>query len=237
MDHVTIEEENVVERYLMGQLAAAEAARFEEHYLDCVECLDRLDLSKRLHQGLKDVATEEGIQLSRIAFLAWFLRRGRALQLTLAGILLAAAILPWLMLARMSGVQELLTEEMTLALAPQVRTDTYTLSLERSGTGEEPSTWITLRSAAEWVDLALELPPVGNPIGYEVRLHKAAEEQPLWQSGPLANDASGRLTFSVHSSWLEAGDYVVELETLNQGEESPSVMQFTFRVRHENGSQ
>lgn len=236
MDHVTIEEQNFVERYLLRQLAAAEATRFEQHYLDCPQCLEQLELSKRLCQGLKEVAAEEGAQLVRTAFLAWLLRRRRPLKAMLTLALLTVAILPWVLLApevsRLSGEHERLQGELAQALAPQAGTPTYSLSPERSGPAAEPSTRITLRKTPEWVVLALQLPPFQSPADYRVRL-RVAEGEPLWQSGPLAPDASGRVTLSVHSSWLGAADYVVELDALTPGGESQPVARFAFGVRRD----
>lgn len=240
MDHVTIEDDNLVERYLLGRLAAAEAARFEDHYLDCPECLEKLELSRRLRDGLREVTAEDGARLAGTALLAWLLRRGRRLRTGLAVALLGAVILPWTLLAprvsRLAGESERLAGELALALSPQVRTPVYSLSPERSAPGEEPSTRITLRPTPEWVVLALQLPPSpspppGGPIdGYRVRLF-AAEGEPLWQGGPFVPDASGRVTLSVHSSWLEAADHTVELDGVTAEGEAGPVARFAFRVR------
>lgn len=94
MDHQTIDETHVVERYLLGQLSPQEAETFEDHYVDCAECLDRLELSRRLRQGLLQVATEEAVQaavVQRLGLLARLARLGRSRQLGLA--LAAAAVL------------------------------------------------------------------------------------------------------------------------------------------------
>jgi hypothetical protein len=92
MDHQTIDETHVVERYLLGQLSPQEAETFEDHYLDCPECLERLELSKRLRQGLLQVATEEAVRTAavhRLGLLAALARLGRSRQL---GLVLAAAV-------------------------------------------------------------------------------------------------------------------------------------------------
>ena len=243
MDHVRIEDDNLIERYLLGQLAAAEVARFEDHYLDCPECLEKLEFSRRLRDGLKEVAAEDGAQLARTAVLAWLLRRGRAFQAGMVVALLTLAVLPLAFLApqmaRLSGESERLAGELARALSPQARTPVYSLSPERSGLREEPSTRITLRSAPEWVVLALQLPPFQSPFqsptstgakGFRVRLF-GAEAEPLWQSGPLEADASGRVTLSVHSTWLEAADYHLELDALAEEGETGPVARFAFRVR------
>jgi hypothetical protein len=235
MDHLTIEEHNVVERYLMRKLDGAEIALFEEHYLDCQECLEKLELSKRLYQGLQEIAAQEVPKtLAQTTILAWILKRGRPFQGVLILGLLTVVVLPWALLApelgRMRGEQERLSGELVQALAPQTQTPIFSLSPERSASDEEPSTRVTVGSTPEWVVLALQLPPYQTSALYRVRLLEA-EGTSLWQSGPLQPNASGQIMLSVHSSWLEAKDYHLRLNTLTaEGEELP-VTRFSFRVR------
>lgn len=59
MDHKYINEFDLVERYLMGKLAAQETAEFEEHFVDCLRCVDRLKTTKALMDGLRIVASEQ----------------------------------------------------------------------------------------------------------------------------------------------------------------------------------
>jgi hypothetical protein len=58
MDHKYIDEFDLVERYLMGRLAAEETAQFEEHFVDCLQCVDRLKTTKALIEGLRLVASD-----------------------------------------------------------------------------------------------------------------------------------------------------------------------------------
>ena len=242
MDHLTIKEKNVVERYLMRQLTPADAELFEEHYLDCPDCLEKLELSKQLHRGLRDVAAEDGTTLVRSAVLAWFARRGQMLRTGLAIAVLALAILPWMFLApevsRLSDEHARLEGELAQALSPQVRTPVYTLGPERSGSGAEPSTRITLGPNPEWVVLALQLPPSQGsaPSGasYRARLREV-EGEILWESGGIEPSASGRVTLSVHSSWLEALSYAVELDASasDAGGDFLPVAHFAFGVRRD----
>jgi hypothetical protein len=58
MDHKYIDELDIVDRYLMGKLPVAESARFEEHFVDCLECTDRLETTKAFVEGLRLVASE-----------------------------------------------------------------------------------------------------------------------------------------------------------------------------------
>jgi hypothetical protein len=59
MDHHYIEGHNIPDRYLQGKLSSAERTRFEEHFVDCAECLDRLEMTEDLRDALRAVAAEE----------------------------------------------------------------------------------------------------------------------------------------------------------------------------------
>ena len=71
MNHAEIEELEITDRYLRGKLPPEDAARFEEHYLYCRECLDRLELAESMarRQGKKP--------LKQRARDAWKILRGR----------------------------------------------------------------------------------------------------------------------------------------------------------------
>lgn len=58
MDHKYIDELDIVDRYLMGRLPVDESARFEEHFVDCLECTDRLETTKAFVEGLRLVVSE-----------------------------------------------------------------------------------------------------------------------------------------------------------------------------------
>ena len=57
MDHKYIDQFDLVERYLTGKLAAEESTEFEEHFVDCSQCLDRLETTKAFVEGLRVVAS------------------------------------------------------------------------------------------------------------------------------------------------------------------------------------
>jgi hypothetical protein len=58
MDHQYIEEHHIADRYLMRQLSAEERARFEEHFVDCAECLDRVALAEIFRESLERSAAD-----------------------------------------------------------------------------------------------------------------------------------------------------------------------------------
>src|SRR5262245_64967773 len=92
----------------MGKLSAEEAERFEEHYLSCPECLDRLELAESMQRGFKRAAGEDAARLAaarQLAVVAWLSRLPRSRQMAvLAMALIIVALLPagfvWRELAR-----------------------------------------------------------------------------------------------------------------------------------------
>jgi len=112
MEHSYIEDHHIADRYLSGKLSIEERARFEEHFVDCPECLDRLQTIDHFSAGLRTVAAEEATRLranlsmeqagvlARIALLA---RRRQGPLLAVAILLIAlpmALLIPGWMSAR-----------------------------------------------------------------------------------------------------------------------------------------
>jgi hypothetical protein len=118
MEHPYIDERQIAERYLLGQLGEDEAQRFEEHYLHCAECLERLEAAEGLQRGLRQVAEEEvaRVVVARAGVLAALSRFLGSRQAPLAvTLLLVVALLPaGLLLWRVSRLEQ------TLASRPAV---------------------------------------------------------------------------------------------------------------------
>jgi hypothetical protein len=89
MDHQSIDAGNIAEHYVTGRLPPEEAARFEEHYLDCPSCCVRVEAAERLQRGLRRLAEEAAVRAPRDS------RSSRSPRLALAAAaLLAVALLP-----------------------------------------------------------------------------------------------------------------------------------------------
>jgi len=102
MDHKYISDLDVVERYLLGRLAAEEIADFEDHFVDCTDCLEQLQTTKSFIEGLRIVATTQVIETHQPrsrSFASWFrsisFRRSFALvaSLLILGLLFASFVL------------------------------------------------------------------------------------------------------------------------------------------------
>ena len=81
MDHAYVEEHEIIRRYLADRLAEDERNRFEAHYVDCDQCLERLEVEEGFREGVREVAAEEVARtVERGLFLRLLVSRsGRAL--------------------------------------------------------------------------------------------------------------------------------------------------------------
>jgi len=116
MNHAEIEDLQIADRYLMGKLPPEEAVRFEEHYLYCQECLDRLEVAESIERGFKRAAGQDAARFAasrQIALLAWLARLGRSPRMAaLAMAVLVVAVLPGLL-----GLREIRERDQALAEA------------------------------------------------------------------------------------------------------------------------
>jgi len=103
MDHSYIEENQIADLYLLGKLSNAEQIAFEEHFVDCADCLDRLETIQELRAGLQDVSAEEAAlkQAATRAGLGWYLtvlalvaRRSRWRRAGLLAVIIIITVLP-----------------------------------------------------------------------------------------------------------------------------------------------
>lgn len=65
MEHEEINRLNLIDRYLMGKLLAEENVSFEEHFVNCPQCIAELQTTKNFMQDLRLVAAEQAFQMIR----------------------------------------------------------------------------------------------------------------------------------------------------------------------------
>ncbi len=53
MDHIHIQANEIASLYVMSKLSAQERIAFEEHFVDCQECLDQIELIEGLCSALR----------------------------------------------------------------------------------------------------------------------------------------------------------------------------------------
>jgi hypothetical protein len=221
VDHTYIEDNHVVQRYLLGKLSPGEEERFEQHYLECDECLDQLRLAESLHRGLKAVAVQEmtGRAIGAAATLSWWRRLGRWGRVSFVALILAAAAGP---------LVSLLPHAPQLT-GPVTETQLVFLSPTRSGDpASGPVTRITRTAESKYIVISLDL-MYPEHDRHRVSLIKG-DEGSLWQSGPVEPDEMGTLVVTVPAGFLQAGDYSFEVTAIPDDGEEIAVASFPFRI-------
>lgn len=205
MDHPNIEDQNVVDRYLAGELSADDEARFEEHLFACADCLEQVEAGEDLRLGMREVAAQDTARAAQVTqaaglgFLAWLGRRRGLWAAGLTSLGLVAGLLVAALFQGAPGPTE--------TGAPSADLAFVSLGVVR---GAEPVT-VSLDPARPWVLLSVELPP-GVADSYAVSLiDDEGDGGILWRDDAVAPDPYDALTVVVPSSFLAPGRYRVRV--------------------------
>ncbi len=91
MDHTYIEERGLIDLYHRGQIPVEEEVEFEEHFVACADCQEKLAQARGFQRGLKVVVAEDAARaVTQASLAAWLRRRWRY-----AALLLLVAVLPF----------------------------------------------------------------------------------------------------------------------------------------------
>jgi len=212
MDHSLIERTDVIDRYVRGTMPPAERSEFEEHYLDCQECLEQLELARSLREGIKVCAAQasQGVAAQpRSRSFGWF---GWRLATSAAMALLLISAIPSVVLYRsLESTRTELDQETRkadqLVNAPLLPPGVYTLSPTR---GAQATRTIRIPHSPRWILLALEL-DTSQYHDYRAVLRDGTG-QTAWSSDELKADGPDAIGVALPSRILHPGDYMLVLE-------------------------
>lgn len=207
MDHATIEETGIIDRYILGQLPPEEREAFEDHFLDCQECLERLELTRRMRDGVARVALEEAAKASAVrlgaaavlARLARSRRAGLLITAVLVAVLTPAGLL-WRHAARLDrdlaetrhALEETRRTAPPSGLERELAESRRTLEAERERSAEELET-----ERRERRRLTEELAAARQPQANTTIVPLSPE-----RSGPDQGEPTTRITLSPSPQWI-----------------------------------
>ncbi|HTG32352.1 MAG TPA: hypothetical protein VLB76_05430 [Thermoanaerobaculia bacterium] len=241
MDHQSIDAGNIAEHYVTGRLPPEEAARFEEHYLDCLSCCARVEAAERLQRGLRRLAGEAAVRAPGAS------RSFRPRLALAAAALLAVALLPaWFELQEVQRLRSDLAQTRVekgstdrlaalqgelqqtrrdlaaeaakrealareMAADRQPQTDLPILSLTPVR-GGAPARSLELPAKPGWIALWVEPGDTDFPF-YRATLSNE-KGTVVFQVSRLALNDLGALLVTVHSTSLAPGKYRLDLDGL-----------------------
>lgn len=227
LDHRTIDADSLVERYVTGRLPEAEADRFEEHLLECAECIERVEAAERLQAGLVRVAMEDAVAAGAAAgILAVVARAMRRRPLGWA----AAAAAAFVVVAASGAWQWWRAEQMEGWRAPAAGMPVTLLTPLR---GSEQPFPVELPSEGRWVGLWVE------PGGDELPAYRAVLRDPggeeAWRGEALGLNDLGALLIQLPADLLAPGEWELVVEGFAPGGGPVPVASFPLAVRPPGG--
>lgn len=256
MDHREIEERDIALLYMKGQLSADELRLFEEHFVDCSECLDRIEVLQGLRSGLRQVAAEDASKQRAPASAGWagWLARWQVWQQATAlacAILLLVVMPAWLLLAKMGTLRRELSqakqtatewrdrygeERQTIAgLRQQLQGEQlapvaiFPLVTSRSTDLSSPVNRITISRSAAFIVLSLEREYEPEFQSYRITLKDPAGTS-SWQASNLVPSSPAALSVALPSSLVHEGNYFLTLEGLKPDGHYVVAAHYPFQV-------
>ncbi len=134
-------------------------------------------------------------------------------------------------LAEARADHQQLAEDLARARQPQSNIAIFELQQQRSSILGEPAYLVRLSAVPEWIVLSLQLEEPQR-ARYRVSLLRH-DGSLLWQGDELMPSHLDTLVLSLHSSILEAGDYLAQVAGLSSADEAAPIATFSFRVIRE----
>lgn len=251
MDHAYVEEHGLVDLYHRGQLPPEVESGFEEHFVGCAECQEKLEMARGFQRGLKTVVAEE---VTKTGLLAWLVRRR---WLALAALVLAA-VLPiagYLAGSRDSGpvsteaswrqlyererrsaedLRQRLEESERQRVAkveptpappsPLVNTPVFLLTAVR---GEDEVPAVDVKSG--WFSLAVDAGDDPRFESYRVTVTDSRGSRVFRGSG-LQPNALEALVLTFPSGFFKPGEHRLALEGIQPDGEAIALSGYSFRI-------
>lgn len=222
MDHAHIDNEQLIDRYLLGHLPEEQAEQFEEHYFGCPACQEQLETAKLMQRSVKRLAADDAAAVVVTSPSVWHRlgRLGTAPRLALAAVLLLAVLgplalqLPPFGRGLDSGIE---ANPLLLELSPT-----------RGDGADPPSARIRPSAASRSLVLSLLLDQK-EFARYAVTLH-GPQNHEVWRGEDLVPNAYDALSLTIPLHLLSVGDYSLEVEGLSSGRTPMPEMRFRFRV-------
>ncbi len=204
MQHSQIEEQNLIDRYMRGTMPAAERAEFEDHFVDCAECQEQIEIARSLRQAVRESIAEtaggwsagEPAHERRRPGSGW---RWVAIA-ACAGLLMALGTSTGLLLQRERARSELASARLSSELAPVV----FGLSLSRDAA--EPRD-ITLPSDSRWMVFLAEIDTTRYSRYRASVTGRQGEE--IWSQDGIRPNSPDSISVAIPSGALHPGTYTL----------------------------
>lgn len=228
MNHQEAENTKATERYLLREMTDQERMAFEDHYLDCAQCLEAVTFGADFLDSGHELAEEKGVQ--QLAAAPWYDRMFSALRPMLKpapAIALTAAVALAAFSAyqqkRITNQQNLIadlkapSQEFRYVISGAQRRGSNAIVLSRN---ERLSLLINFVPKHEFTSYRAEITGPGLPTGYSVPVAVTEQDYSVMVSLPAAV--------------LAGGEYQVNFLGRVEGGEETKLVSNSFEVKLKN---
>ncbi len=231
MDRRYIEDNQIIDRYLMNKLSDEEMETFEQFFLEDPELVQDIEFRKRFIRGLRK-ADRTGLLKSgddeSSSIWQWLpvMRPSfTAVAAVSAAAFLMVAVLQYSQISQLQSVNEEQMNQIGRLMAPQVNTLLVPLGRVRGAMiAADPVMRIHLSPGVEQVVLTLDMEPLDFD-NYHVSLDREGAGQ-FWSS----DSDSAPPAVVLPAGLLVPGDYYLQIYGARSGDELARVAQFSFTV-------
>lgn len=220
-EELLIDEEELIDQYVTGELSAVERQQFESHFLITAERQKNLRFGKLLQKYVNSHVEEPPIPNQSFSFLHTPVRRLASLGL-LAAIFGAAGII---------FIRGFVNRREAASVVQQTTSRVITVTLQPGSPGTHGSTAQSVNLPPRGVEVKLEL-QLAKPTFYYYRSELFRENKSLKFSDEIKIEARGEqcfVPFTVTGEMLSPGDYQVKLSGLVSGTDE-FIDNYSFRV-------
>jgi anti-sigma factor RsiW len=243
MMHPQIEDEEIIERYVLNQLAVEERKAFEEHFFGCDDCFEKLQIAERFVAGVRDAASRgllagEGEGASRGS--GWRRWLVPAFGVSVSAALVLAAIGGWLYFSQMPKLREQLSRsredlraeqtaraalEGQIAGSIQAELNVPLVMLQATRDVQTAPNEVRIPSGAKHLVLWVEV-PAGKSNRFRLQVD-TADNRAVETLDNLQRNSYGALAVSLPVEALQPGDYRIKLTA----EPPPASLLAEYRLR------
>lgn len=234
-----VEQNQIIDRYLLGKLSEEQADEFEVLCLHDQNVLDQLELSEKMLHGfqradeqniLPVIAPQPIVQNSSHRPLQGARHAAAARVFPMWNYATAASV--FLGICLLSTITVFSQRQAPSTFEPQINTPIFELTRTRSASAE-PDYIVRISPKPEWMVLSMDLGE--GQVDYDSALYRAIlldqDSSVVWQGDGLEASHMGSLTLSLNSAKLAVGNYKVKIERLAGANSPVRVAEYAFQAK------
>jgi hypothetical protein len=225
MQHSEIERDSLIDRYVRNTLRGAERESFEEHFLDCPQCLEQLEIASSLRQGIRESAVEAVapavVSRPRRWYVLGWVQAAAAACLVLT---MTTSIVFFEETRRARSELAIAQVDLVKAQALASSPDVYVLGLSRGGS---ESKQIPLPRAPRWMVFSIEMDTT-QFASYRAILSDSNGKE-IWQQAGIQPASPDAIGVTVPSNRLAPGSYSLIIQPSAQAGAQSTLSRFSLR--------